>query len=239
MTLRASPSLVSNCTMLLNAAPVGGGIAIDYQHESIHVENTIIAHSTEGEAVFCVPEAIPSISCCDIYGNAGGDWIGLIQSQYGIDGNISEDPHFCGSTWNPYVPWLLHAASPCAPFSPPNTECDLIGAWPVGCGGLAGMSSDVPKSRPCVDVYPNPFSSALNFYYHSIDTSIRGTLSIRILDISGRGIRTLTLRRQTEGCEAATWDGRDANGALSPTGVYYYQVVGDGFRSGGTVRLLR
>lgn len=29
----------------------------------------------------------------------------------------------------------LQECSPCAPFSPPNPGCALIGAWPVGCGG--------------------------------------------------------------------------------------------------------
>ena len=31
--------------------------------------------------------------------------------------------------------FYIDCNSPCAPFSPPNPECDLIGAWPVGCGG--------------------------------------------------------------------------------------------------------
>ena len=64
-------------------------------------------------------------------GNAGGDWVGTIADQYGIEGNICEDPLFCDPENGDFT---LDAASPCAPFSEPNPECDLIGVWPIGCG---------------------------------------------------------------------------------------------------------
>jgi len=89
---------------------------------------TIVAFSASGRGVY-THDAI--LTCCDIYGNAGGDWVGEIASQYGINGNISYDPLFCDPE---NLDFTLHADSPCAPFSPPNPECDLIGAWPVGCG---------------------------------------------------------------------------------------------------------
>lgn len=50
---------------------------------------------------------------------------------FGINGNISEDPLFCDPEHQDFT---LRENSPCAPFTPPNPECDLIGAWPVGSG---------------------------------------------------------------------------------------------------------
>ena len=95
------------------------------------LENTVIAFSSAGAAVYCDgPE--PTLTCCDVYGNAGGDWVGCIAGQYGINGNICEDPLFCDPQNGDLT---LQGCSPCAPFSPPNPECDLIGAWPIGCGG--------------------------------------------------------------------------------------------------------
>lgn len=74
---------------------------------------------------------VPQLRCCDIFGNPGGDWIGLIANQYGTSGNISEDPLYC----EPQLMDVgLQEGSPCAPFSPPNPECGRIGAWPVSCG---------------------------------------------------------------------------------------------------------
>ncbi|MFC1572776.1 right-handed parallel beta-helix repeat-containing protein [Candidatus Eisenbacteria bacterium] len=121
------PIVLTNCTLVGNSAPVRGGL-----HLSIGptiLENTIIAYCTEGEAIG--GSDLATLSCCDVYGNAGGDYVGPIAGQLGINGNISEPPLFCDPSNDNYA---LHQDSPCAPFSPPNTECDLIGALPVGCG---------------------------------------------------------------------------------------------------------
>jgi hypothetical protein len=95
------------------------------------LENTIIAFNDLGEAILCADgNSSAHLTCCDLYGNEGGDWVGYIEDQYGINGNISEDPLFCDPESGDFT---LHEDSPCAPFTPPNEECDLIGAWPVGC----------------------------------------------------------------------------------------------------------
>jgi hypothetical protein len=68
------------------------------------------------------------LTCCDVYGNAGGDWVGYIADQAGINGNFSADPLFCDTANGD-----LHIfnASPCAPA---NNSCGvLIGALDVGC----------------------------------------------------------------------------------------------------------
>jgi len=96
------------------------------------LENTIVAFSQEGSAVGGESNGNVTLTCCDLFGNPGGDWVGSIADQYGINGNICEDPLFCGPEDGDFT---LSCASPCAPFTPPNPECDLIDAWPVGCGG--------------------------------------------------------------------------------------------------------
>jgi hypothetical protein len=98
----------------------------------VAVTNCILSFGTGGAAVHCSGAASALLTCCCVYGNEGGDWVGCIEAQQGVNGNIWEDPLFClpGSE-----DFTLEDGSPCAPFSPPNPECDLIGAWPVGCGG--------------------------------------------------------------------------------------------------------
>ena len=54
-------------------------------------DNTIIAFSTDGGAISC-DDLAPSLSCCDLFGNSGGDWVGCVAEQYGINGNFSADP---------------------------------------------------------------------------------------------------------------------------------------------------
>lgn len=118
----------ADCTFAVNSANNGGGICCD--DASLILMNSIIAFSTLGEAVYCAFLCDLTLTCCDIYGNAGGDWVDCIAGQEGINGNISEDPLFCYPENGDFT---IGTDSPCAPFSPPNATCDLIGAWPVVC----------------------------------------------------------------------------------------------------------
>lgn len=83
------------------------------------------------EQVTCSgPGGTALLSCCDVFGNEYGDWIGCIAGQNGIYGNIGKDPLFCHSA-NPSERYSLHSDSPCAPES--NPDCGGIGALGVGC----------------------------------------------------------------------------------------------------------
>jgi predicted outer membrane repeat protein len=124
---KVSATYVRNCTFWGNASPNGTVLAGNYEFV---IENSVVAFSTQGPGVASYDD-YAELSCCDIFGNAGGDWVGTIADQYGVDGNISKDPLFCDPENGDFH---IDAASPCAPFSPANPECDLVGAWPVGCG---------------------------------------------------------------------------------------------------------
>jgi hypothetical protein len=79
-------------------------------------------------AVACGDSAHPTFECCDIYGNSGGEWVGCIADQYGLNGNISEDPLFCGPSTGDFT---VAENSPCIPA---NNGCGvLIGALGAGC----------------------------------------------------------------------------------------------------------
>ncbi len=133
LSCKSSSPAVVGCTFYSNAAPEAGGLWCEGSSYPV-LQNTIISRSPEGEALTCLANGFgtpqPVLMCCDVYGNAGGDWIGCIAGQYGIDGNICEDPLFCDPENDDF---RLHEDSPCAPFSQPNPGCDLIGAWAVGC----------------------------------------------------------------------------------------------------------
>lgn len=119
---------VANCTFYENAASTGGAIYVQSGPPAT-VTNTIIADNKEGGAVACY-SAGATLTCCDVYSNAGGDWVGCIAGQDIVRNNISLDPVFCRpAMWD----LLLRRSSPCVPFSPPNSQCGLIGAWPAEC----------------------------------------------------------------------------------------------------------
>ena len=137
---KVSDAHIKECTFWGHTAAGYYGSAIYVGECAAHClcENTVIAFTLAGQAVQSIYSDDVEMICCDLYGNAGGDWVGHIAGQYGVSGNISEDPLFCDPEGGDFT---LHCISPCAPQTPPNPECDQIGAWPVGCGGTQVTSA--------------------------------------------------------------------------------------------------
>ena len=131
----SSPT-ITNCTFSGNEAGNDGG-GMFCCSSSPTLMDCIIAFSAQGEAVYCFDaESYPILTCCDVYGNAGGDWVGCIADQFGVSGNFSADPLFCMDD-NPEVPYSLHEGSPCLPESSPCGQ--LVGAFGLGCGPVSAV----------------------------------------------------------------------------------------------------
>jgi predicted outer membrane repeat protein len=124
---------VERCTFYGNGAGMSSGGAIYVNSPSVMMTNSIIAFSWDGEAIYVQEESQEAVlTCCDLFGNAGGDFVGRIADQIGIDGNFSADPAFC-DTLNGDL--TLGDCSPCLPGNHPDGyNCsDIIGAWVEGC----------------------------------------------------------------------------------------------------------
>ncbi len=119
---------IRHCTFSENSAYWGAGIDVDINSQ-LTLLNTIIAASTSGEAVHCGPLSSATLSCCNLFGNADGDWEDCVADQLGQNDNFSADPEFCGveGSGNLY----LQSDSPCSSdLSPCGSQ---IGALGVGC----------------------------------------------------------------------------------------------------------
>lgn len=130
--VQSHPSLL-NCTFYGNDGTYLGGGIYCYQLSTPMLEKTVIANSTAGSSIWCEDEwSAPTLACCDIYGNTGGDWTEFIADQLGTDGNFSTDPKFCDA---PSGDFALQACSPCLPGNHPDGyECGgTIGAFGEGC----------------------------------------------------------------------------------------------------------
>jgi len=127
---------LTKCTLVRNRA---GAVFAGLGSNPV-LERTVIAFGADGQAVWChSASSAVSLTCCDIYGNAGGDWVGCIADQYGVDGNFSEDPLFCDPENGDF---RIECSSPCAPgHHPAGADCGLIGALEVGCGGSSTEST--------------------------------------------------------------------------------------------------
>ncbi|MEE9442447.1 MAG: right-handed parallel beta-helix repeat-containing protein [candidate division Zixibacteria bacterium] len=120
--------VIENCTFYGNSSIVGGAIYV-IAGASPPIRNCIIAFSTQGGAVLSSDgTSIPQISCTNIFGNSGGDWIDRIAPQADSSGNLNLDPIFCDTALSVFN---LLPTSPCAPA---NNSCgELIGALNAGC----------------------------------------------------------------------------------------------------------
>jgi hypothetical protein len=77
--------------------------------------------------------------CCDVWGNELGDWVGGLWC-FNVPelGNFSEDPLLC----DPLEADLgLGDGSPCLPGVHGGMECGQIGAYGLGCGMSAIIST--------------------------------------------------------------------------------------------------
>jgi predicted outer membrane repeat protein len=119
----SSPLLVG-CTLAANHAPLGGGIYCGGEGQPV-LQSSIVAFSPEGVAVYCGSDSIPVLSCCDLYGNDGGDWSGCIADQGGLRGNLCLDPYFCDAEEGDYTLWNY---TPCM-----SEMCGQVGALGFGC----------------------------------------------------------------------------------------------------------
>lgn len=223
VTARYQTSAAFNsCTFDSNAAPVGSNVSSQMITESV-LSNCVLAFGISGEAIACGTQCSATLSCCDLYANEGGDWVGCIAEQYGTNGNIAADPLFCRAIY-PDMPWRLQEDSPCAPFTPSNPECDLIGAWPVGCDAMAVEVELEPEGVLMSSISPNPLRLLASIRYRVPNGSGSQNVSLCILDASGRLIRRLVDDRQPCGTYVVKWSGTDEGGRTLPAGVYYLSL---------------
>jgi hypothetical protein len=194
-----SSLIMRNCTMVGSNCP-----AISVLSGTVELSQTTMAFGEE-PPILCLPPTTIELSCCDIFGNTGGDWIGCIADQYGINGNISEDPLFCDATTGDFT---LDAASPCAPEN--SGGCGLIGAWPVGCYVTSVGSETSQAYRPRLSIHPNPVVFCAQF---SIEGDTRGA-TIEILDAQGRIVDLIPISGST------AWKPKES----TPSGVYFAKL---------------
>ena len=122
-----------NCTFYYNAGRPASALVMStpsFEFSSAFFSNCIIAFGLQGPPISCAEWSSVVLSCCDVFGNEFGDWVGCISGQGALRGNIALDPLFCDAA---HQDFRISTLSPCA-LAP---SCGLIGARSVGCGPQA------------------------------------------------------------------------------------------------------
>lgn len=232
-----SSPLLLQCTLSENStAGQGGGIACD-SASAPAVDHTILAFSTAGEAVYCDGGATASLLCCDLYGNAGGNWVGCVAGQYGVNGNIEQDPCFCDAENGDFA---IAEDSPCARDNS-GSDCGLIGALGVGC--VATLVAEVEDAGPLefglLTNVPNPFNPVTEIVYSLPGGAERSRVVLCVYNCLGQRVRTLRDGEHSGGVYAVSWDGTDKDGAAVASGVYFCRLSWNGKSQTGRMVLLR
>jgi predicted outer membrane repeat protein len=116
-----------NCTIVKNNARTGGCVYVSAD-ATPYFFNCIIAYTDSGGVAETLTGDAPVFKCCNLYGNTGGDWTGIIADQLNTQGNFNANPGFCDADIDDFH---LRITSPC---TPENNDCAvLIGALSVDC----------------------------------------------------------------------------------------------------------
>jgi hypothetical protein len=106
-------------------------------------ERMLVAYNDIGTPFI---NSLPVLSCSNVYGNTGGDWIDVLGGQYRVRGNIRVCPSFCAFAQDDF---RLCDESLCLPGRHPDDyDCGLIGALDAGCS--CGPSSIRPSTLSAI-----------------------------------------------------------------------------------------
>jgi predicted outer membrane repeat protein len=206
---------IGGCTLVGNTASVCSGLWIE--DGPVEVTNSIVAFGIAGDGIHCGGSGIALLSCTDVYGNEGGDWVGCIADQFGINGNLSADPLFCNPLASDYT---LAETSPCAPEHSP-AGCGLIGALPVGCDEPIAVAEQAPPAPVlCLRVSPNPIRGQGMIEWAS-DAALPCVL--KLWNAQGRLVVSREVGASTAGARRLRW-AEVLGGHDVASGVYYLEM---------------
>ncbi|MBD3298614.1 MAG: PKD domain-containing protein, partial [candidate division Zixibacteria bacterium] len=85
-----------------------------------------------------------------------------------------------------------------------------------------GGGTPLPVSFSLNQNYPNPFNASTLIRY---DLTAEADVRLEIFDITGRRVRLLHHGHREAGTHNAVWDGRDEQGRVVASGIYFYRLT--------------
>jgi hypothetical protein len=127
--------------------------------------------------------------------------------------------------------------------------------WRVRAGSVAGWGPFSEQRRFGIDIptdvdagdpiprefnlsqnYPNPFNPTTTIKY---ELPQQADVKLEIFDMLGRQVRTLVNRSHQAGYYIINWDGRDEQGQMVASGVFFYQLRAGSFVQTRKMALVR
>ncbi len=126
-TARFTNVNLAGCTFVGNSADSGGsGVFVADYDARATLERCLVAYGLVSLGLETLEHI--EVRCCNVVGNAVGDWVGSVEGWADSNGNISANPRMCNWKGGDLHP---DGESPCLPA---NNPCGvLIGALDAGC----------------------------------------------------------------------------------------------------------
>ena len=99
-----------------------------------------------------------------------------------------------------------------------------------------GVETPPPPATALSRCYPNPFNPAVRI---SFALREKGSMSLRIYDVSGRLVRVLVDEVRESGWHEAVWDGRNEGGRPAASGIYFCRMQAPGYERAEKLVLLK
>ncbi|MBD3376511.1 DUF1565 domain-containing protein [candidate division KSB1 bacterium] len=224
-----------------------GGISILGDESKVNIINNIVFNNQPNN-IMIASIANPQVHFA--YSNIQNGLAGVIggadSTVSWLEGNIDADPRFLGG--EPFD-YRLTRHSPCIDSGTPfyvwkeDTLVDLtpdqylgsapdMGAFEFDPDTGVESGTKQPAQFRLEQNYPNPFNPTTTICYALPEAC---HVKLTIMDSLGRTVAVLIDKQQRAGRHEILWDGKNDEGALIASGVYFYKLTGGEY---GTVRKL-
>ncbi len=232
----------AKCTIANNQSTWGaGGIDLESNSE-VYLSWSILAFGEGTDLITCDGTSEVFVAVSDIYDDCAGQpcpWPACVQSSPGQNCNISADPSFCEPNLREYT---LNKG-PCANVSC-NNVVDDMGAWDdvATCsaqGGGLGLGSAGTLARGNEIAVVSTIGALGKPEFRFTLPRAADEVAVKIVDISGRTVRTLSSASLSAGEHSMAWDGRTDSGQNAPAGVYLFNLSSEALNASGRCIVLR
>ncbi|MCK4339612.1 MAG: T9SS type A sorting domain-containing protein, partial [Candidatus Cloacimonetes bacterium] len=239
---KSSSQTLTNVTISENNANDFGGGIFCINNSNQYLSNCILWNDSPQEVYFkhvYSPNTI-TISYSDVQGGEAG----IVTNNNGtvnwLYGNIDADPLFADPengdfhlTWANFpipdstMSPCIDAGDPDSPLDPDSTRTDMGAFYFDQSQQEVEDTPTLPTKSLIYQNYPNPFSTSTTISFFTTKNT-NGT-KIKIYNIKGQLVRTHNPMTNDK-CPMTNvvWDGKDENGNLLSSGIYFYKLeVGD------------
>jgi len=145
VSLTYAKASFDQCTFSDNGSYYGAQMFVEGGgYTPVTIDQSIFSFGVGGAAVECSGTPELTLTCSDVYGNTGGDYVDCLAGLGSVYGNLSVDPEFCRPE---SLNFHLSVGSPL--IDAPG--CGQVGALGAGCGYSHGVPSEYATIQEAID----------------------------------------------------------------------------------------